>query len=590
MNLSRFTAFLSQLPVRHRDTTSKMVPFRLFPNQLTAVKALAKQYEDKGKLRAIFLKSRRVTVSSLCDAYLFCDCLESPNRENLIVAHVKDTSEGLFRVPRDLANALNEKASICRVMAKRIEVQHREGISVLDIATAGTVASGRGLTLTNLHLSEAAFFPGQESFLSLLPAVGKGRDTSIFVESTANGTTGDGETFYQFWKQAGSRRSEYIQIFLGWLTDPAAIAPEEEAADAPATDLERELMRDFHASKSQIAWMRRTMENECQGYEKTFLVEYPHTPSVAFQSSGDPAFTPEERNFAESTVRDPIAQGHIEWREGRPQFVRNRTGALLIWEEPKPGHKYYIGMDAAVGLESGDFAAISIFDGTTGHQCAQYADKVVPEVVAYQMHCLGQWYNRALTNGELTGNSGREVLRVLRDHYMYPNFMAWKGKDDKLLGFGANRKPTVWWETTGYSRRKMIEIFRMGLRGGLKKDYFRAIVRDKVLWNQMADASLSETGRWELRHGHDDVLVSAMLAVVSYAQNPPPKVGGVPHYVDTGESEEDQLRRFLPDVIDDATLSLRRHYNKAMKMSKASGRREIAEGKRKLGIDTLMGV
>lgn len=568
-----------------------MVPFRLFPNQVTAINKLAKQYEEKGKLRAVFLKSRRVTVSSLCDAYLFCDGLSSPNRENLIVAHVKDTSEGLFRVPRDMAEALNKQAEVCRVMTKRIEVPHTEGVSLLDIATAGTVASGRGLTLSGLHCSEAAFYPGQDSFLSLLPAVGKGKDTSIFLESTANGKTGQGQAFYEFWTQAATRRSEYIQIFLGWLTDPACIADPEFADDAPATDLERELMgKPFHATKAQIAWMRVTMETECQGYENKFLIEYPYTPGVAFRSSGDPAFTNEEKNFAESTLQEPAAQGHMEWKGDRPLFIRAKGGALNVWEEPKKDHKYFIGMDAAVGVEEGDFAAICVWDGTTGYEVAQYADRVVPEVLAYIMHCLGHWYNRALTNGELTGNSGREVLRVLRDHYHYPNFAYWKGKDDKLLGRGENRRPTIWWETTGYSRRKMIDTFRLALRGGLRGDYFRAIVRDKVLWAQMNDASLTDTGRWELRKGHDDILVSAMLAVVAIAQNPVSKMAGQSRVLETGEPEEDRLKRIIPNVVDDVTMSLGRHYRKAMKETRRTERLKIREGQAQMGINPLAGI
>lgn len=967
MNLYQFTAMLAKLPVRHRDS-NKMVPFRLFPNQVTAMKKLGKQYEDKRKIRAIFLKSRRVTVSSLCDSYLFCDCLSAPNRENLIVAHVADTSKGLFRVPRDLANALPLPSGYCVVQTKNIQINHREGVSTLDIATAGTISSGRGLTLTGLHLclapdsliartngnlepisklsvrdnivthsgrvsmitgisyrpaedvspggrcicirtwlncetltvtpdhkvwtqrgwvparelsvldyvgtpireyeypitqfkiaprvrvgnrgkftksgifklteetgffvgyylaegsikkqskgpklpasidlarhqdekafaeraanavakfstkithkdrggkkshtsiygaslalfvqryfgekddkaipdwvlsaaphefkrglilgylagdgskgiachggyecptiyvtsvrprlvyqlrhllatlgwgwggitkkpafvdsrgwncraawtlsingraamnvrrashrieaydskrrdsaakykiengcvwtrikelseaksefvwdievgdpdhsfdtvigavanSEAAFYPGQDSFLSLLPAVSEGDDTSVFVETTANGTTGEGETFYDFWQSAVERRNGYIPIFLGWLTDPACVDDPANAEDAPATDLERELMRDFKATKAHISWMRMTLENKCQGYEKKFLQEYPHTEGVAFISTNDPAFTPEEINFAKTTVREPIAQGHMEWKSGEPRFVRVRDGALSIWEEPKRDHKYYLGMDAAVGIETGDFAAICVWDGTTGRQVAQYADKVVPEVCAFMVHCLGHYYNRAMTNGELTGNSGREVLRILRDHYHYPFFAMWKGKDDKLLGRGENRRPTVWWETTAYSRAKMFDVFRVFVRGGMKpKESLEvAIVRDPALHGQMSRATLSTGGRWEVEKGHDDILVSAMLAIIALAQNPVPRHLNQSHVIESGEPEADRIANLIPNLQDDVTLSLQRHYKKAMLATRKSEAKMRREG----GMNRLIGV
>lgn len=480
---------------------------------------------------------------------------------------MRDTSEGLFRVPRDLAKALNEKVQCCEILTKRIYVHHREGDSKLDIATAGTVASGRGLTLSGLHLSEAAQYPGQDSFLSLLPAVSEGPGSTVLVESTAFGTTGIGEAFYDFWTSASEKRSEYIAIFLGWLTDPGCVADDSYADDAPATDLERELMaKPFNATRKQIAWMRITLESKCQGYEKKFLQEYPHTESVAFTSTNDPAFTPEEINFSKTTVRDPLYRGHMEMRDGKPRCVRVRDGALSIWEEPRHGHKYYIGMDAAVGIETGDFAAISVWDGTTGCQVAQYADRVVPEIVAFNLNLLGLWYNRAMTNGELTGNSGREVLRIMRDHYHYPFFAQWKGKDDKILGRGENRRPTIWWETTSYSRAKMFDCFRIGVRGGMKpRESLEIIyVRDHALWMQMSRATLSDSGRWELTKGHDDILVSAMLAVVAIAQNPVPRQVDRVSYGDLGESEDDRIARVIPNIVDDATLALRNHYRKAM--------------------------
>lgn len=584
MNLSAFTSLLSRLPIKDR-LTHEVHPFRLFHNQTEAVHRLAKQQEDTGKIRAIFLKSRRVGISSLADGYLFCDALALPHRENLIVAHMKDTAEGLFRVPRDLAKAINEVASVCTIQTKSVYVNHREGDSVVNIATAGTVASGRGLSLSNLHLSEAAY-SSEGSFLSLLPAVAEGPNTAVFVESTANGVTDDGEPFYDFWQSAVERRSEYIAIFLGWLTDPGCVAESRLARDAPATDLERELMAPpFNATRAQIAWMRITLESKCQGYEKKFLQEYPHDAGVAFQATGDPAFTTEELNFSRTTLQDPPQRGFIEWKD-HPVFTRTHGGALAIWEEPKEGHRYYIGMDAAVGVEEGDFAAISVWDGTTGRQAAQYADRVVPEVVADVMRCLGHWYNRALTNGELTGNSGREVLRIMRDHYHYPNFAVWRGKDDKIFGFSTNKRPVIWWETTAYSRQKMFDCFRLAVRGGMKKEAIeKAIVRDPALWAQMSRASLSDSGRWELRKGHDDILVSAMLAIVALAQNPVPRALHHSALIDIGESEEDSLKKVIPTVIDDATLSLGRHYSKVMKLLRKgpamseSWRRELVTNK-----------
>jgi hypothetical protein len=223
-----------------------------------------------------------------------------------------------------------------------------------------------------------------------------------------------------------------------------------------------------------------------------------------------------------------------------------------------------------------------------GKQAAQYADLSVPEVVAVMLVALCHWYNCALINGELTGNSGREVLRILRDRYHYPMLAYWKGKDDKIVGGKGNR--TLWWEMTAYSRRKMFDCFRLAIRGAMKGEDFRSIVRDRALWSQMSAATLSETGRWEVERGHDDILVSAMLAVVTYAQNPVPKMSGQSRILETGDSEEDQLKRTLPEMQDDVTRSLQRHYRKVMVMNTRSQARLNAENQRKMGFNRLIGI
>jgi len=101
-----------------------------------------------------------------------------------------------------LVSGLPYGNTVVDVRTRRIIVPHPDGDSILDISTAGSVIGGRGLTLSFVHLSEAAFFPGEDSFLSLLPAVSDGDDTFVAIESTANGRVGPGKAFYDFWNSA----------------------------------------------------------------------------------------------------------------------------------------------------------------------------------------------------------------------------------------------------------------------------------------------------------------------------------------------------------------------------------------------------
>ena len=527
MNLDKFEHLLAKLPVKDKSTNVS-VPFTLNPNQAIAMKALKKQYAEFRNIRTICCKARRVGMSSLIDALLFGHCLARPQAHAEIVAQLKDTSEkGLFRVPRDLALAINRKVDgTCQVFKRNIEFIHSDGNSMLDIATAGTVVGGRGLTLTALHLSEAAMYPGSDSFLSVLPAVSKGEDTIIAIESTPFGRTGIGQVFYDFWNranQSGRSWNGYVPIFLSWLDDPECVRPEDEAEDAPATDLERELMRKpWFATRAQIAWMRRVFESECEAQENKFMQEYGWCAEVAFVATGDPAFPKKEINYALGTKKAPLWRGSVRRNGESAEFIPDNTGSLLVWEWPKPNCYYYIGGDAAAGYESGDFACLNGFNGTTGNQAFTLTDHIHPEELAECSDLLGRKYNNAMVNIELTGNLGRWAQKILRDQLIYPNLYVWKGKDDKSMGKG--KSTALGWETTSATRGLMFDAFRQALRDGVKEIPGGITIYDAELVRQMDIATFTEGLRWEVTKGHDDVLCAAMLAVVARAQYPPPNI------------------------------------------------------------------
>lgn len=567
MDIQRSVDLLAKLPIKDL-VTGRSVPFKLRPSQQIFTNQIVKQYAEKGMVRAIVLKSRRVGISSEADGLLLMHALAREQAHARIVAHVSDTAEGLFRVPRDLARAL--PINIGDIMTRHIVVKHKGGDSLLDLATAGKESGGRGLTLSALHLSEAAQFPGEDSFTALLPAVSEGPDTLVVVESTAYGRVGPGRVFYDFWKAAVAGRNGYIPVFIGFLDDPICMGDPADADDAPATDLERELMSaPFNASKAQIAWVRQTLENKCQGLEPKFMQEYPWTPEVAFIATGDPAFPSDEMHYVRECIVQPGLKGRMIWNGDMPQFEKdNRNGQLLVWEEPKIGHHYYVGADAAVGMESGDFAAYAVLDGTTGNYVARYSDRITPDTLADYLNCVGRWYNKAMLNIELTGNSGRETVRILRDQHFYPNFATWKGKDDKW-----SKKPSllIGWEMTTYSRRKLFDNFRTCIRGRMRNEEFPAItLKDEVALQQMDQATLSEGGRWEVEYGHDDILVATMLAAVAYTQNPPPRSHGKRLWNDpyVEGTDEGQIKQVLPKFQDDVALSLRRHFTKVMNASR----------------------
>ena len=189
---------------------------------------------------------------------------------------------------------------------------------------------------------------------------------------------------------------------------------------------------------------------------------------------------------------------------------KGESSSLYIWEYPEDGNSYYIGADAARGVEHGDFSAAVGWNGHTGEQAFTYAAREGVDQFAATLNLLGLYYGKAMISPEQTGGDGAQVMKLLRDKYRYPRWAPWKGRDDKLHG-----KPsqTIGWETTWKSRQKLLVVFRTNIASGFIK------VRDKRIVSQMGNAVRDDPMlRWEVEKGHDDILFAAMIGVIMVDQ------------------------------------------------------------------------
>lgn len=547
--LERSRQLLTRLPIRH-ISTQRMAPFQFNPNQEVRWRMICEQWKREGKIRVIDLKSRRVGVSAQTDALFWCFAMAFPHMNTKVVAHLAGSAEELFRVPTDLSRAF-PGFPLEDVQQKRLRFAHPEGDSQMTMATAGTPSAGRGGTLSALHLSEAAFYPSDESFTAMISSVSKGEGSVIVIESTANGREGPGEAFAEYWENAVAGRNGYVPIFLGWLNDPQCRRPAEEAEDAPKDDLEKELMLPpFNATREQIAWMRRTKADDCRDQEVKWLTDYPHCPEVAFQVSGFPAFPREELAYAESTIKKPLCRGKFIRTPLAPgyKFVRDDQGPVFLWKYPyneskRPdGMHYYVGADAALGTEEGDFACYACICGETGELACRFAERIAPEVLADQLDMCGRFFNMALVNIELTGNLGRWALVKLRDEFKYPKIYQWKGRDDRKRG--KSRSIALGFEMNQATRRLIVDAARSGIRMGLKKEAGALIVNDRALMGQLSLMTIKEW-RWEVMRGHDDIAVAWMIACLTREQYPPPRMKFAPKNIMDPENPR-QLLEGIP--------------------------------------------
>jgi hypothetical protein len=580
MDLQSAERFLARFHLRDRDS-HKQVPFVLNYNQ-KKIHEVARKQQDNGKpVRILVDKSRRVGVSSWAEGLLFAHCCWLPSAHALIAAHEYKSSKALFSIPKGFAK--QAKFLNLRDVEREITFPHADGDSLMQIITAGKDTSGRGFTLSGLHLSEAAHLKSAEPYTSIIPAVSNHKDTIIIIESTPNGMDGDGETFYEMWLDAVELRSEYEAVFLSWTDDPACVADASIAKDAPRDKEEKELLK-RGLTKSQLAWRRLKIASpECGGLVELFHQEFPTNWEESFITSGFPAFEEVERQYAASQVKKPKWQGFMEHTEdGSLKLRQHHKGDLCIWEDPKPGHYYYIGADAARGddeKDGRDFAANVGLDGNTGQQAFRYAGHVVPEVHGCYLNSLGRHYNRAMLNGELTGGYGYGTLYVVRDILKYPNLYRWKGKDDKV-GSWATSRNAVWYETTQHTRTMLFELMRAALREGSgTAGEYGVILYDDILASQIRMCTRKETGRVDVKKGHDDILFAAMLANIAMRQYAPPRAmnPAVTHEKEEDEEVRAKIGGRGDQILDDANQSLINHHAKIMAKVKRFPNEEYEE-------------
>ncbi|MBO0887659.1 hypothetical protein J2P12_01010 [Candidatus Bathyarchaeota archaeon] len=554
---------MGRLPIRDK-LSQRLVPFTLNPSQRKVHAALKAQHDKGRPMRAVVLKARRQGISTYFDNLLACHGIARSGTNAMIVTHDFKSSKELFKNPKTLlTDSLPGKKSLKSILNLQGMTQHKiifphvAGDSYLTIATAGNVEGGRGMSLTDLHCSEAAFYPGQGTFAALLPTVPRAEDTIIAVETTANGRTGIGEVFYEFWNASVRGDTEFAAIFLSWLIDPTCVDYDHPVPDAPKDDDERLLMKEginidgklVKATPEQIAWRRMTIDSPaCRGYVEIFDQEFPVTPDVAFISTGEPAFTREEMAIARNSIqpykRVEIA-GEATGGTSHIYCKPNDVSPVLQWEPPIKDHRYYFGVDAARGKDEGDFAAIVGVDGETGHQVLRYAQRVDPEYLARLCHYIGHYYNKGMLCIELTGNLGLWCQMRLRDYFHYPNLYRWRGtRDDKIApGLTAGKRGGSYgWETTYRSRERLLITYRESILHRM------ITIRDEEVVRQMDVATRKDSWeRWEIAYGHDDILMATMLANIARSEWHPRKVEGVTSALSTDADKDSRaLQRLNP--------------------------------------------
>jgi len=207
--------------------------------------------------------------------------------------------------------------------------------------------------------------------------------------------------------------------------------------------------------------------------------------------------------------------------------VANQRGPLRVWEWPKPGNKYVIGIDTGEGVEGGDYSVGFVIEGRTKIHVATYHCSLDPVQFAPRCAALGYLYNRAHLAVERV-NHGDAVLRELIHHLKYPEIY----RAERAMT--SERHATAAVRDFGIDPRAKKAIVVDDLRDAVSR---LATIRDHLFYAEGLTWILDEKGRPETAEGaHDDVLMAAGCAFHAAKE----LYGGFPEVVAPAHTDDDR--------------------------------------------------
>ena len=554
-----------------RTKTGRITALKPKPAQQAVLDAIQEERDAGRPPRILVLKARQEGISTVTEGVMFHDAVTRRLVQTLIVAHREDSTRKLFRMNQLFYDYLPRRLQPMRKHSNAQELvfenptrnprekRKRPGLmSSIRCVTAGE-GMGRSETLTNVHLSEFAFWKGDKNAIldGVMQAVPASADTLAVIESTANGYN----EFKALWDGAVKGENGWRPVFIAWWMEPDYRMPVPPGT--VWTEEELELMRTpfktqrnvfggeragkeawgppLESSKAipvgrgearerngcsadsraewsglcldeeQLAWRRWCIKVNCHGDAHQFRQEYPSTPDEAFLFSGTPFFDNEKIVLLRAKAREPVDVGAFAFPEPEPggaplgwEWVSDRrSGYVKLYELPRPGTPYVIGGDTA-GEGSDRFTAF-VVDNTDGHQVAEMAFPFSELLYARQIFCLGCFYNTALIAVEVNFSTYPE--RKLEE-WDYPNLYVreridtYTRKHIKAFGFRTDRQTRP--------------VILAGLHAVMEEQ--AELVAGYDTLGEMLHFVYNEDRRPEAEEGeHDDLVMAA--AICHYARD-----------------------------------------------------------------------
>jgi len=283
---------------------NELIPLKLNGYQQKVNKVIQDLRRDNKPVRIIVLKARQIGISTFCTAAIYHPAATNFYTRSEVVADDVENTTNLFNMCKTyyqfsdeqikpMKRYSNEKALVFENPNEKLREENPGLLSSIKLQSSNKLTAGRSGTINHLHLSEVAYWPNAGTTITgLLQSVPLIPNSSIYIESTANGIAGKGEEFYIRWQQAESGESDFVPLFFPWFDNPEYELEIEDGFKLDAEEIEIKDM--YKLTDEKMAWrrykIRNDMGNALMRPEEQFCQEYPCSPIEAFISSGRSVF------------------------------------------------------------------------------------------------------------------------------------------------------------------------------------------------------------------------------------------------------------------------------------------------------------
>lgn len=409
--------------------------------------------------KIVLTKSRQTGLSTLMALIFFWKIIFFPKEWGVIISKDGTSAEDVLgKIKENLKNIpfwLNLKTTTNN--SKSLRFTNGSRIS----SFARSPSAGRGTSPTIALLDEFAFYTTKriaEGIVSSVVPSLTATNGNLYIISTPNGTTGEGELYYKQVQELknynGKNELEGSILYdVQWWMCPDKI----KEGGGPYKGFNKELSN----YESRDFWNNPAVKKEAEEFFRPIAEKPKENPWLSFQFStsgevkyrqeilqdfvvmGNSVFSKPTLEKVQREVRNPIKEGDLG--------TRNWQG-LWYWQLPEKGHRYGIASDVAKGTAD-DSSSVHVLDIDTGEQVAEYLGRVSTKELGKLINDLGKYYNNAYVYVECN-SIGEAVFNDLYYNYNYENMY-------KMKKINKHDKTQVWtgWMTTTKSRELITDCF-----------------------------------------------------------------------------------------------------------------------------------